>query len=113
MPLQTASPKNESGICTAAIQPGTAETGVCASPWAGWGHGDTEHAACPHRPSGCTHANTRRVALLGDGGDFLGLSLGLVRHRHCRGEEEGEGDKGPGTRQAHNKTKHQMVSTSA
>lgn len=113
MPLPTAGPKNESGICTAAIEPGTARPRGLA--------GDTGTPSvlpvCPCCPSGCTHANTPRVALLGDGGDFLGLSLGLGRHRRCRGEEEEEegdgGDKGPGTRRARNKTKHQMVSTSA
>jgi len=77
MPLPTAGAKNESGIRSGAMQPGAGEPGLCASPRAGlgtWGQ--------PAR---------KRVTLLGDGGGFSGLSLGLARLRRCGGEEEGAG----------------------
>lgn len=55
--------------------------------------GDTGTPSVPPVPiaRAAARMQTRRVALLGDGGDFGGLSLGLARHRCCRGEEEGEG----------------------
>lgn len=93
----------------AVVQPGT-DGGLCVPPGLA---GDTGTpgvlpvpiARLPARMQ--THA---RVALLGDGGDFLGavawISEAAARRRVKR-------DKGPGTRRARNKTKHQMVSTSA